>query len=287
MQQSQHTPEKNVLSIRPFNSSKNQNTDWDSFGEDEFEHIDVVLNGSIRYRQLPLDEYEQYGFSKELEQSNFGKYIGTVVEIFNDDVSIKVGSQEPTLKGGLAYYYDSKGTSSIIVKRNEYCSIFVFDQFIDDTAHSLKETYSLYGAFSSNDISYLTYTIRGMNGTKYQEIDKGKVTNREKINSFYKITISLTPYKTNDPIAVTPDWLIIAQEKFNKHPENYNREDITVTVPEGVDTGNRIRLSGMGEPSSNGGPNGDLYIEFNVKGHEFHYRDGNDLYRKRMRHLPD
>lgn len=55
-------------------------------------------------------------------------------------------------------------------------------------------------------------------------------------------------------------------------------KDITVTVPEGVDTGNRIRLSGMGEPSNNGGPNGDLYIEFNVKGHEFYYRDGTDLY---------
>ena len=55
-------------------------------------------------------------------------------------------------------------------------------------------------------------------------------------------------------------------------------KDIEVTVPEGVDNGNRIRLSGMGEASSNGGPNGDLYIEFNVKDHQFYERDGNDLY---------
>lgn len=53
---------------------------------------------------------------------------------------------------------------------------------------------------------------------------------------------------------------------------------IEVTVPSGVDTGNRIRLSNYGEASRNGGPNGDLYIEFNVKDHEYYKRDGDDLY---------
>ena len=55
---------------------------------------------------------------------------------------------------------------------------------------------------------------------------------------------------------------------------------VEVKVPEGVDTGNRIRLSGMGEASPNGGPNGDLYIEFEVKRHAFYRRDGNDVYIK-------
>lgn len=55
-------------------------------------------------------------------------------------------------------------------------------------------------------------------------------------------------------------------------------KNVDVKVPEGVDTGNRIRLSGMGEASSNGGPNGDLYIEFKVKEHEFYEREGNDVY---------
>ncbi|MGM9879237.1 MAG: molecular chaperone DnaJ [Bacilli bacterium] len=55
-------------------------------------------------------------------------------------------------------------------------------------------------------------------------------------------------------------------------------KNVDVKVPEGVDSGNRIRLSGMGEASSNGGPNGDLYIEFQVKEHEFYERDGNDVY---------
>lgn len=55
-------------------------------------------------------------------------------------------------------------------------------------------------------------------------------------------------------------------------------KEIDVKVPEGVDDGNRIRLSDMGEASPNGGPNGDLYIEFKVSDHEFYERDGNDVY---------
>ena len=53
---------------------------------------------------------------------------------------------------------------------------------------------------------------------------------------------------------------------------------LEVKVPEGVDTGNRIRLSERGEASKNGGPNGDLYIEFKVKPHSFYTREGNDIY---------
>ena len=55
-------------------------------------------------------------------------------------------------------------------------------------------------------------------------------------------------------------------------------KDVDVKVPEGIATGNRIRLSKMGEASPNGGENGDLYIEFNVKDHDFYERVGNDVY---------
>ncbi len=55
---------------------------------------------------------------------------------------------------------------------------------------------------------------------------------------------------------------------------------ITVNIPKGVDTGNRLRISGKGEPGINGGPNGDLYLEFVVEPHEFYNRDGDDIYLK-------
>lgn len=53
---------------------------------------------------------------------------------------------------------------------------------------------------------------------------------------------------------------------------------LTVTVPKGVDTGNRLRLAGKGEKGINGGNPGDLYIEFTVKEDDFYKRDGNDIY---------
>ena len=53
---------------------------------------------------------------------------------------------------------------------------------------------------------------------------------------------------------------------------------LTVTIPKGVDTGNRLRIAGKGEAGVNGGDPGDLYIEFTVKEDDFYQRDGNDIY---------
>jgi len=53
---------------------------------------------------------------------------------------------------------------------------------------------------------------------------------------------------------------------------------ITVTVPKGVDTHNRLRIEGKGEAGTNGGANGDLYIEFTVKEHELFERVDDDIY---------
>jgi molecular chaperone DnaJ len=53
---------------------------------------------------------------------------------------------------------------------------------------------------------------------------------------------------------------------------------LSVKVPAGVDTGDRIRLSGEGEPGERNAPAGDLYVQINVKPHDFFERDGNDLY---------
>lgn len=53
---------------------------------------------------------------------------------------------------------------------------------------------------------------------------------------------------------------------------------IKVTIPEGVDDGQQLRVSGQGEPGKNGGPTGDLYIVFRVKPHEKFIREDDDIY---------
>lgn len=53
---------------------------------------------------------------------------------------------------------------------------------------------------------------------------------------------------------------------------------LSVKIPAGVDTGDRIRLSGEGEAGSHGGPSGDLYVQVNVREHAIFERDGRHLY---------
>ena len=55
-------------------------------------------------------------------------------------------------------------------------------------------------------------------------------------------------------------------------------KDLEVKIPAGVDTGNQLRMAGKGEAGYNGGPNGDLYLEFTVKKHPLFERDENDIY---------
>ncbi|KLU20076.1 molecular chaperone DnaJ, partial [Proteus mirabilis] len=53
---------------------------------------------------------------------------------------------------------------------------------------------------------------------------------------------------------------------------------LSVKIPAGVDTGDRIRLSGEGEAGENGAPAGDLYVQVHVRQHHIFERDGNNLY---------
>lgn len=53
---------------------------------------------------------------------------------------------------------------------------------------------------------------------------------------------------------------------------------ISVKVPAGVDTGDRIRLAGEGEAGPNGGPPGDLYVNVRVREHPIFTRQDQDLY---------
>lgn len=56
------------------------------------------------------------------------------------------------------------------------------------------------------------------------------------------------------------------------------QKTLSIKIPAGVDTGNRIRLSGEGEAGLHGGPSGDLYVEVHIKPHTIFQREGNDLY---------
>ena len=53
---------------------------------------------------------------------------------------------------------------------------------------------------------------------------------------------------------------------------------LTVKIPPGIATGQRLRLHGEGEHGSAGGPPGDLYVVVHVQEHSFFHREGDDLF---------
>ncbi|QDK77339.1 J domain-containing protein [Spirosoma sp. KCTC 42546] len=55
-------------------------------------------------------------------------------------------------------------------------------------------------------------------------------------------------------------------------------KNIRITVPAGIENGQKIKLAGYGAPGVNGGPNGDLYITFVIADDSRYKRKGNDLY---------
>jgi molecular chaperone DnaJ len=64
------------------------------------------------------------------------------------------------------------------------------------------------------------------------------------------------------------------------HGEGHVQENktLSVKVPAGVDTGDRIRLTGEGEAGEGGAGPGDLYVEVQVQSHDVFTRDGSNLY---------
>lgn len=56
------------------------------------------------------------------------------------------------------------------------------------------------------------------------------------------------------------------------------QKTLSVKVPPGVDSGDRIRLAGQGEAGTRGGPPGDLYVQVEVREHDIFARNGEHLY---------
>jgi len=70
------------------------------------------------------------------------------------------------------------------------------------------------------------------------------------------------------------------REAYTTHQRTITLDgkNIRITIPAGVEEGQKIRLKGHGAPGVNGGPNGDLYITFVIQDDHQFKRLANDLY---------
>ncbi|WP_370479419.1 DnaJ C-terminal domain-containing protein [Tamlana flava] len=64
----------------------------------------------------------------------------------------------------------------------------------------------------------------------------------------------------------------------HKRTLTVNNKNIRITIPAGVENGQIIKIKGHGGKGINGGPNGDLYIQFSIVNHSKFKRDKADLY---------
>ena len=65
----------------------------------------------------------------------------------------------------------------------------------------------------------------------------------------------------------------------HKRTLTVNGKDIRITIPAGVADEQVIKIKGYGGPGVNGGPNGDLYIKFQIENDSDFVRDGDNLYK--------
>lgn len=69
-------------------------------------------------------------------------------------------------------------------------------------------------------------------------------------------------------------------EAYRTHQQTFtvNGKKIRITISAGIENNQEIKLAGYGSPGVNGGPDGDLYITFEIKNDTSFTRKGNDLY---------
>ncbi len=87
-----------------------------------------------------------------------------------------------------------------------------------------------------------------------------------------------TKFRGNDYHSILE---LTLQQAYTTHQQTFtvNGKNIRITIPAGVEDGQKIKLKGQGSAGVNGGPNGDLYIEFSIKPDKHYQRKGNDLYK--------
>lgn len=206
----------------------------DAYGDDELHIVSVVISGRYYY-QLDTSEHPAHNISAAISDSDFGEYVGRIAELYEHDAPSRytVSSKEPNLSGADVYYYAPADSSAvIIVKKGEQCSIFVFNGMTaaPDESSAFAETFKVYGAYSSDDIDNISFTIAVPNGAIYEVAQEGIITDRNKINSIVDILYQLKAENTSDSASATPQWVIDAWEACRADPSAYTMEDITFDI---------------------------------------------------------
>ncbi len=206
----------------------------DGFGEEELHHIDVRTSEGF-YEQLALNEYASNGISSTVSKTDFGEYIGKIIEVDNsyEYQGNAAESQEPTLAGAEVYYYAPKGNNKafIIVQQNEQCSIFFANEI--NTSEGFKNGFLFFNVQGAEDIQSVEYQKRIPDGDgKMILSEQNVITDSTAVKDFYDLVCQLKPedYSGLPEFAATPLWYIEAWDKYKANPDNFVMEDYSIII---------------------------------------------------------
>ena len=206
----------------------------DGFGEEELHHIDVRTSEGF-YEQLALDEYASNGISSTVSKTDFGEYIGKIIEVDNsyEYHGNAAESQEPTLAGADVYYYAPKGNNKafIIVQQHEQCSIFFANEI--NTSEGFKNGFLFFNVQGAEDIMSVEYQKRiPDNEGKMILSEQNVITDSTAVKDFYDLVCQLKPedYSGLPEFAATPLWYIEAWDKYKANPDAFVMEDYSVII---------------------------------------------------------
>ena len=190
----------------------------DYYGEDELQHVDVILQGNRLYEQIPESEYTSYGIEKTLQKSDFGEFIGSITEIgpYSEDVLSTPCSQEPAVAGCEVFYYQPVNCDAVIIVRGKgHCSLFRFMNFTEEGL-GYSDNYKVFNVLSADDIARIDYQIEKPDGTLIVKKNEGSITDISDLQSFFNITMSLKPYIRENALSGDPEWLNEAREEYKQ-----------------------------------------------------------------------
>jgi len=206
----------------------------DGFGEEELHHIDVRTSEGF-YEQLALNEYASNGISSTVSKTDFGEYIGKIIEVDNsyEYQGNAAESQEPTLAGAEVYYYAPKGNNKafIIVQQHEQCSIFFANEI--NTSEGFKKGFLFFNVQGAEDIMSVEYQKRIPDSDgKMILSEQNVITDSTAVKDFYDLVCQLNPedYSKLPEFAATPLWYIEAWDKYKANPDDFVMEDYSVII---------------------------------------------------------
>lgn len=234
----------------------------DPGAEDKFKELQeayAVLSDPVKRKQ-----YDQFGHSA-FNQGGFGNASGfdfsgfDFGDIFSDLFGSSFGS---------SFGFDTGSNSNRPRKGND--TVIKMNLSFEDAAFGTEKTINI----STTEKCHDCKGKGGHDETKCDRCNGSGVVNVEQrtILGTY-MTRSTCPKCNGTGHSYKKECSTCRGKKVVKKPK-----DIKVTIPAGVDTGNQLRLQGKGDAGLNGGPNGDIYIEFKVEKHPIFERREDDIY---------